>query len=57
MSPVWLAAVSASASVSNGSVERPVPPAVELFFTYQTREATVMLTVEVSVPPLPSETV
>ena len=57
MSPVALAAVSASARVSNGSVERPVPPATALFFTYQTREATVIVTVDVSVPPLPSETV
>ena len=57
MSPVALAAVSASASVSNGSVERPRPPGDALFFTYQTREATVIVTVEVSVPPLPSETV
>src|SRR5207247_2589505 len=36
---------------------RPVPPAAALFFTYQTRDATVIVTVEVSVPPLPSETV
>ncbi len=48
MSPAAEAAV-ASASVSKGSCERPLPPAAALLSTYQTLPATVTFTVRLPV--------